>query len=699
MKKKLLFIALQAGVLSFKAQTIYSSSFGNLALQSYTTESSSTLYAPVPSAYSLINDGQVNQPGSATNPNKPFHVSGFTTAGWAVVYNPAENDTFLVSTSWIDTTGIAVNRWVITPPISNITANTVLTWLAKSPDAAYREGYEVYGTNKQGALTPQDFTIGDRLFAINDGNTAGAGENTAWTRRSVALGSFAGQTLRFAFRNTSKDLYQLWIDDIEVLSLPNALDATVAGNIEKKYILANSNDSVRVNVTGLGATAINSLTLNYQIGNSSINTQNFGFSQGLAYGQWANLTFSLPYAVSQPGCYPLKVWISSVNGQSDQNLSNDTTRCLVTVQNSSPAKTVLFEQFVSAHNGEGPDAQEKAMALQGNDVVLVNIHDLDSMNVSSAGPLITTYKKNFATAMADRAYFNDAGAVAAGRPYYNNHVSQRKNTVTPASVSIINKSYNTATNQLSFTVKADFTGEVKGDYRLNAYLTENQVGGPVSDNGINGYNQWNDFYTVPWSPYYQKGVYSPLANTYILNLGQYRHQNVLIHAFNGAYGNSGTIPANGGTAGQSYQESFTLTLPAQANGINKFNPDNIYLVGFVAEYSSDQNNRRVLNAAKEKLTANPEVVGIAELQAMAGLSVYPNPSSGILYLNTAGLKETGSIAVHDVLGRCMQVTEVNAGISLQMLDLSLLPEGVYFLRISSGRQHFTEKVLIQKGQN
>src|SRR6218665_3082924 len=260
MKKKLLFIALQAGVLSFKAQTIYSSSFGNLALQSHTAGNFVTLYSAVPPGYSLINDGLKNSPGTGGNPNRPFHVSSFTTSGWGVVYNQAENDTFLVSTSWLDTTGISVKRWVITPSISNITANTVLTWLAKSPDAAYRDGYEVYGTNKQGALIPQDFTIGDRLFAMPDGNTSGGGENTGWTRRSVALGSFAGQTLRFAFRNNSKDMYQLWIDDIEVVNLANSLDVTVGGFFEKKYILANTNDTVDVSISSLGAATVNNIT-------------------------------------------------------------------------------------------------------------------------------------------------------------------------------------------------------------------------------------------------------------------------------------------------------------------------------------------------------------------------------------------------------------------------------------------------------
>lgn len=698
MKKNFLFIAFQALVCAYQAQIIYSNSFGNLSLQSYTTGITPTLYTSIPAGFSIINDGLENNPGPSYNPNQPFQVSGLTTAGWAVLYNATENDTFLVSTSWLDTTQVSANRWVVTPPITNIAANTVLTWLAKCPDPNYRDGYEVYATNKQGSLVASDFTIGDRLFALADGNSGG-GENSSWTRRSIPIGSFAGQTLRFAFRNNSKDLYQIWIDDIAVLNTANNLDLTASSDVEKKYVLINADDSVKVTVTNLGASTINTAMLNYQIGNSSVNTQNFTFTGGLSYGQARQLTFPLPYSVTQPGLYSLKSWISSVNQASDQNLLNDTSRCLVTIQASAPAKTVLFEQFVSAHDGEGPDAQEKALALQASDVIVVNIHDQDSMKLNPSPALLGDYKRKNATAMADRAYFSDAAGVAAERPYYSTHVNTRKNAVSPASVSIINTSFNAGTNQLSFTVKADFIGEVRGDYRFNAYLTENQVGGPVSDTSINGYNQWSNSYNTPWSPYYQKGYYSPAANAYIMNLGQYRHQNVLVHDFGGSYGAAGTIPANGGTQGQSYQQTFTLAIPAMTGAINKFNPDNMYIVGFVAEYGSNSNSRRVLNAAGQKITANSEVVGLPEAKNRAELSVYPNPSSGLFYFSSGLRTEYYSITVLDVLGRCMRLVDVANSGQLQPLDLSMLPDGVYFLNIRSGQHYFTEKVVLRKGQN
>ena len=688
MKKILIFIVFLVSVSQLVSQTQFSNSFGNLSLQTYTTTSSTVQYTNAPVIYSVINDGLKNNIGSAINPNLPFNVPAFKTTGWAVVYNALENDTFLVSTSWLDTL-VAVKRWIITPPITNITANTVLTWLAKSPDANFQESYEVYGTNKTGTLVAQDFAVGDLLFSTTS-------ENSNWTRRSVSLGNFAGQTLRFAFKNNSNNKYQLWIDDIEVITLPNNLDGAVTGIETPKYILTNASDSIKVNVSNLGAININTLVLNYTIGNSSINTQTFTLANGLSYKQ-TNLTkFSLPYTVSSAGNFKAKVWISSVNAIQDQNQSNDTTFTYITVQSYSPKKSVLIEQFVSAYDGDCTDAQEKVLALQNDSVIIVNVHDLDSLKETNSIGILNAYKKNTATAMIDRTYFSGPESVSVTRPYYNNLVAKQLKTVTPASVSIINKTYNSVTKQLSFTVKADFIGDVKGDLRLNAYLTENNVSGPSSDVSANGYNQLNNYYNVPWSPYYQLGNYSSTYSTYVLKPYQFKHHNTLVYSFDGSFGNPGLIPTNGGTQGQSYQKTYTLTVPTPTNSASLYNSDNLYIVAFLAEYNSNQNNRNVLNVVKQKITPNSEILGLQEQQGNSFISLFPNPSNGNMYINSPKSLNTYEIKAIDIMGRCVFIETLNQVGNQAQLDLSALNNGVYFLSISSENGNFIEKVIIQK---
>lgn len=698
MKRLLLLIACLPAVKQYAQQTVYSNGFDLISLQSYTTANSSVQFAPVPSGFTLINDGLANNAGQEFNPNKPFHVPSLKTTGWAVAYNPLENDTFLVSTSWLDTTGLNTDRWVVTPLISNISANSVLTWMAKSPDAIYRDGYEVYATTNTGNLTSQSFNIGDRLFTLADGNSNNGGELPQWTRRSVSLASFAGSQLRFAFRNNSKDLYQLWIDDVEVLTLNNSLDGTVKPVVPKKYVLSNASDSVHIDFVNNGAAAVNAVNVSYQIGNSTVNTENFSFTSALNYGQNSRLKFGIPYSVSQRGYYTMKAWINSVNGSTDQNLSNDTLRYYVTVQSSAPGKVVMVEQFTGAHTTEGVDAQVRGTALQENGAIVVNVHHQDSLVETGSLNLIADYKKDFATALIDRCYYEDLNTVAVDKNYYFNRFSTRKNAVVPASVSILNKNFNPTTRLLSFTVKADFVGEVRGDYRINAYLTENQVCGPQMDTTVNGFNQWNGLYNLPWSFYYLMGYYSAAVDAYILNTFQFRHQNTLVHSFNGSYGNSGVIPATGGTQDQSYQQTFTLTLPATGN-ISKFREDNLYIVGFVAEYDGNKNHRTVLNATKEKLNTNSEVTGLSERTGTLEFSIYPNPSRGDVYVDapsTGG--DDYQLSIIDALGRRVMSDRTFQGGTAERLDLSGLQDGIYFLKVSSGSENRTEKLLIQKNR-
>lgn len=672
-------------------QSIYSQRFDQLSLQTYTTASSAAQYATLPAGFSAIDDGLANNAGTDTNPNSPFHVPQLNTSGWAVVFNSVENDTFLVSTSWLDTTGINCDRWAITPLMTNISANSVLTWLAKSPDANFRDGYEVYGTTQTGALNAGSFSAGDRLFALPDNNSNSGGENTAWTRRSISLASFAGMQLRFAFRNNSRDRYQLWIDDLELLNLTYSSDAAASALRQKKYILSGVADTVVMRITNQGAGNIGALSLSYQIGNSTVNTENFSFASTISYGQSSLVRFAIPYTVTQAGCYQMKAWINSVNGTADQNLVNDTLRYDVTVQNSAPAHAVLIEQFTSANSPTGVDAQARTMTLQDAGAIVVNIHDQDALSVPAASLLVADFKKTAGTALMDRYYFDDLGTAVLGRPYYTARFNQRKAAVVPVALSITNKNYNASTRQLSFTVKADFVGEVRGDYRIGAYLTENQVSGPQSDTTINGFNQLNGSYNVPWSYYYLTGYYSAQAGQYVLKADQFRHHNTLVHVFDTPYGNPGTIPSTGGTQGQSYQQTFTLTVPTAT--INQFHEENLYLVGFVMEYSADKNQRTVLNATKEKMTTASEVLGSVDLQyPIADVQLYPNPSAGRVELS--GLPEITScdIVLRDAFGRELWHGRSQEGKA--QLDLRAYSDGLYFISIYSEGQQLTKKVLL-----
>ncbi len=135
MKTKFYFlIVLALVVLNANAQVIYKETFNGLQL--VTSPSQPTIaqssYTDVPSTYKLINDGFKNNIGTSLNYNKPFNNASLKTTGWACVFNALENDTFLVSTSWLDSVATC-NRWVITPPVTITNDTSVFTWYAKAP--------------------------------------------------------------------------------------------------------------------------------------------------------------------------------------------------------------------------------------------------------------------------------------------------------------------------------------------------------------------------------------------------------------------------------------------------------------------------------------------------------------------------------------------------------------------------------------
>lgn len=685
------------GFAQSNAQVIYKQTFGALTLSTApsTPTQAQSSFTDAPAGFQLINDGFKNFAGTTLNYNKPFNNAIYKTTGWACVYNALENDTFLVSTSWLDSVATC-NRWVITPPITITGDTSVLTWNAKSPDATFADGYEVFFTTSTASvLTTNDFTPANALFAIADNNTAGGGESNVWIKRAVSLAGKAGQTLRFGFRNNSRDRYQLWIDDIEVLKLQRALDASLTQANYARYVLAGTSQSVGLTVSALGSRPVNTISVSYQVGSGLPQTEIVTLTSPLTYGQTRTVTFSIPYTINTAGLYPFKAWINAVNGITDENKNNDTLQGNISIQSTKPAKVCLVEQFTSARNGACSQAQADLLALSNASVIVVNVHDADSMQNNNSTALATIYKKNYATAMFDRNYWMDLNSVALTKSQWTAKLNDRLNAVSPASVSIINKTYNPVTRQLSVTVKADFVAEVKGDFRINAMLVENNVYGNILDTTVNQYNQWNDFYFSSWSPYYQLGYFSPVANTHVLSGYTFKHQRALNHALDGAFGVAGTIPNTGGTLNQSYTKTFTFTLPTATGNTYKWNADNIYIVGTVSEFDADKNKRSVLNAVQEKLTNGGEVIGIREETANTAQWNYgPNPANQVLLVGISSQHLGAEVSILDITGKMLLNEKIQD--SRTILHVSDLPVGVYVLQLKQGGTTSNRKLVIAR---
>lgn len=699
---KKIYILLVLGFSTYQtfSQVLYSERFNGQSLNTGTfTANSSTqtyLYNDVPAGMFTINNG--DKVADTLTANYPFRANGQKLKAW-LSYRPAAiantNDTFAVSTSWINPQSSA-DAWIVTPTINNIAANTVLSWEAMAPDLINTDGYEVYVTTNTAAVVPTtgDFTSSNRLLIVN-------GESGQWQKRAVSLSAYAGTSVRIAFRNNSSNKYQLWLDDIVVENITNAYDASTTVNNTYKYSTTSINNFISATFKNNAYVPITNLTVNYQLGSNPVVTETLSPVSPVNYLESRQLTFSTPFISLTAAYYPLKIWVSAVNGQADQVAANDTIKGSLTLSTAIPAKHVLLETFTSATNGWSPTAQlmtDSTKAHHSN-VIAAAIHTNDQMQIPDGAILANDYVTSIPAATVDQYYFETNDSVSLITSKWDAYVTQRSAMNVPVTVSVTGVSYNSSTNQIDATVSASFVGDVKGDYRLNLYIKENNVYGPPGDHTDNGWNQYNFLYNASSSPYYQLG--NSADPNFVMAGNDYTHQNVVEYMAGGAYGTPGIIPSTGGTAGQTYTMACTYTLPALSAGEFRFNADNIYLVGVVSEYNADTKQRTVLNAAEVKLTSGSEIlVGLKELAKNdIAVTAFPNPASGICYLRyTLAEPQNVQLSVYNTLGELVYIESLNTGSGTitHPLNLEHLPQGNYSVVARFKDSSATKKITIIK---
>jgi hypothetical protein len=104
-------------------------------------------------------------------------------------------------------------------------------------------------------------------------------------------------------------------------------------------------------------------------------------------------------------------------------------------------------------------------------------------------------------------------------------------------------------------------------------------------------------------------------------------------------------------------------------------------------------------------------VPIIEINKNCGIVVFPNPTEGILHVETQLLRQAQqplaslqNIEIFDVLGRNVQILTFNVSSSNQepetlnfkpetVIDISHLPSGIYFIRIQTETGTVTRKVI------
>jgi hypothetical protein len=278
---------------------------------------------------------------------------------------------------------------------------------------------------------------------------------------------------------------------------------------------------------------------------------------------------------------------------------------------------VVIEEFTGAWCGYCPEGAEiMESILDANQRAIgISVHSGDAMEIPSGDALATFYGPNYPQALINRQ-----GAPISRGSWASaaSNVTQGSGSVT---VAIDNKVFNTTTRVLTFDINTTFTGNVSGDLRFHAVLTEDSVVGTGS-----GYNQVNYFNTTSGHTF--QGLGNPIVG--------YVHDHVMRDQIDGTWGTAGIIPATV-NFGQQFSKSYTYTIPANQDY------EKMHLVAYISNFEGNaMNQRKILNGEEVPVYTAP-VVGIEEINAQSDvMQVAPNPissTSKVLFT----LREAGQI--------------------------------------------------------
>lgn len=121
-----------------------------------------------------------------------------------------------------------------------------------------------------------------------------------------------------------------------------------------------------------------------------------------------------------------------------------------------------------------------------------------------------------------------------------------------------------------------------------------------------------------------------------------------------------------------------------------------YLVG--PTYYGTKVAAKVTSITEPVTTYSAGTTGISSSQFdEASIHVFPNPANDVIAVQLKGLlSQTVAIELYDVVGKLVLKSFVYQGSTISYLDTKTLYEGTYFVKIISGKNSVTKKVVVTK---
>lgn len=479
---------------------------------------------------------------------------------------------------------------------------------------------------------------------------------------TVTLGGAIQNALAFGY-----DLASAKLDSFDValdnLNVPNA-------------VLVNNTVQIKGDVVNKGMITLNSFDLHYRIDGGQINTQNVTGLTVQSNGTYA-FTHNVNWTPTIAGSYALEVWANHPNGMVDANGTNDTLMKNVGAFDTIIEKKVLVEEATGAWCGYCPDGAvvlQQILAAHPDDVIGVAIHNADGMAFTDGNTVNSAYAQGYPNGWIDRVLFSDQTTVGLSRSIWAAKTAERLQDIVPMTVEA-QTTYTPAGKVITIELATKFYSPANGDFRVNAFIVEDSVTGTGSQ-----YNQVNNYNGTAGHPYYGAG--NPIVG--------FKHRHVLRAMLGGPWGTSGVIPATV-NKNDVFNKQYTYNVPA---GVN---PNRLSVVVLVQKYSSNQNDRPILNSNEYHLGV---IDGIEEMNLNGDLlSLYPNPAEGSTSLEFMIVKPCNvNVEVFNLLGEKIMnqsLGNLPAGEYNHQIDVSTLSQGVYIVKADFGGNVSTQKLTVR----
>ena len=542
--------------------------------------------------------------------------------------------------------------------------------LTGNPNAqiSFKHFYDYFGSDVTiGVATRFDFGAWNVAWQM-DPNTS-VGPKTEY----VDLTGVGQSSFQFCFF-ISGNLYnvQSWyIDDIK-LFVPLELDAELASVITPKYHLAGSSFNLKGVVVNQASSPINSFDVSYTVDGGAAELYSVS-GLNLELGENYTFTHANPLTVPEIGACTIVTTILNINGGEDMNPDNNTLESRVTGVPFIPNKKVMAEVSTGTWAGWGPkalcfmDYMSETYPDTWIGIAVHNGSEMTNPEYDGAIPDIIPGYGVVPSVTTDRTPGDsDPSELEAA---YN----RRMNAISPATLEIVNYTWNPETRVVSFDLQSEFVADINAELRFGVVFIEDSLHGTSDD-----YAQYN---------LYADGINGPMCGYEYLPdpvpAEQMHYDHVARAAIDSPFGTLESLPLEIST-GSVITYNYIYTIP------ETWRYEKLHIVSFLVDMGTNEilNSNNVISS----------FVGVNTPAFEKSVSVYPNPFGE--YTNVTfnlNIASNVSVEVIDIMGKpvyTISEREFATGQNNIRLSSNTLPNGMYILKLTIGNEIVNHKISV-----